>query len=278
MPMRLALLLLSFASLLSACGGGGNATGISANGSEPPPVAPAPAPAASTPAYAYMGTVEHKSITSTNTGITYPYHVYLPEGYATSGKSYPVIYAMDGQWTFPAFSQMLDKRRKPVILVNIEQGPARRRDIDYTVGGAPTYIRFLKQELAPLIESTYRTALPRTFSGTSYGALLGSLLLSNEDVPTPFFRNYFLFDGAFWALTAKNIQDETNRFAVTKSLPIKLFLTSANAPGFVRDVDAFESRHKGRGYTDLAIQRKDFNLAHDDVADPSFDWAIDLID
>ncbi|RZJ11209.1 MAG: hypothetical protein EOP39_06840 [Rubrivivax sp.] len=278
MARHLALFLLSLASLLTACGGGGS----SSNNLPGPDVSvttPAtPASAASTPAYAYAGTVEHKSITSTNTGITYPYHVYLPEGYATSGKSYTVIYATDGQWTFPAFSQMLDKRRKPMILVNIEQGPNGRRDIDYTVGGAPTYIRFLKQELAPLIESTYRTALPRTFSGTSYGGLLGSLLLSTEDVQTPFFKTYFLFDGAFWALTTKNIQDEANRFAATRSLPVRLFLTSANNPGFVRDVDNFEARYKGRGYTDLTIHRKDFNLAHNDVADPSFDWAIDLIE
>jgi len=260
---------LTLACLLCACGGGGSTETA-------PQITP---PAASAPAYVYAGTVERdKSITSKITGITYPYHVYLPEGYATSGKSYPVMYATDGQWSFPAFSQMLDKRRKAMILVNIEQGPPDRRAIDYTVNGAPAYGRFLKEELAPLIEAGYRTTGVRSFSGTSYGGLLGSILLSAEDAGTPFFRNYLLFDGSFWALTTKNIQDEQARFAASSRLPVRLILTSANAPGNVNDVLAYEARYRSRAYVDLLVQRRDFNIAHNDVGDPSFDWAIDLID
>jgi len=173
---------------------------------------------------------------------------------------------------------LLDKHRKAMILVNIEQGPTDRRAIDYTVDGAPAYIRFLKEELAPLIEGKYRTSGVRTFSGTSYGGLLGSILLSTEDLPQPFFKNYLLFDGSFWALTAQNIQDEQNRFAASKRLPVHLVLTSANAPGNVSDVIAYEARYRSRAYLDLVILRKDFNLAHNDVGDPSFDWAIDQIE
>lgn len=265
------LLLLGLVCLLSACGGGGGSSDVTPAVTQPPVVI--------SPNYVYAGTLERgKSITSKITGVTYPYHVYLPENYATSGKTYPVMYATDGQWSFNSFSQLLDKRRKPMILVNIEQGPGDRRAIDYTVNGAPAYIRFLKEELAPLIEASYRTTGMRTFSGTSYGGLLGSILLSTEDVATPFFRNYLLFDGSFWALTAKNIQDEQARFAASSRLPVRVILTSANAPGNVNDVLAYEARYKGRAYVDLVIQRKDFNIAHNDVGDPSFDWAIDLID
>jgi predicted alpha/beta superfamily hydrolase len=268
MTARRLCLLLSLACLLPACGGGGSSE------TSAPPATTAPA----TPPHVYAGTVERdKSIASRFTGITYPYHVYLPEGYASSDKRYPVMYATDGQWSFPAFSQMLDKRRKQMIFVNIEQGPAGRRDIDYTVNGAPTYARFLKEELAPLIEATYRTTQVRSYTGTSYGGLLGALMLSTEDVATPFFRNYLLFDGSFWALTASNIQDEEARFAASRRLPVRLLLTTAT-PGNYRDVVAFEARYAGRGYAELQIQRKDFNVTHNDVGDPSFDWAIDLIE
>lgn len=270
MRARRLCLLLSLACLLPACGGGG-----SSETSTPTPTATTP-PA--TAPYVYAGTVERdKSIASKVTGITYPYHVYLPEGYATSGKTYPVMYATDGQWSFPAFSQMLDKRRKQMILISIEQGGPDRRAIDYTVGGAPAYSRFLREELAPLIERSYRTTQVRTYTGTSYGGLLGSLMLSNEDVATPFFRNYLLFDGSFWALTDKNIQDEQARFTASRRLPVRLLLTTAT-PGNYRDVVAFEARYAGRGYTELQILRKDFNVQHVDVGDPSFDWAIDQID
>ena len=266
MPGRLALAL-SLACLLNACAAGAGSTS---------PASFAPLPAAT---HVYAGTVErNKSVASQITGITYPYHVYLPEGYADSGRRYPVIYSTDGQWSFGAFSRMLDKRHKAVILISIEQGGPDRREVDYTADGAPAYGRFLREELAPLVEARYRTAGARTFAGTSYGGLLGSILLSNEDVAKPFFSNYLLFDGAFWALTPSNIEDEELRFAAGPRLPVKLILTTANAPGNVNEVIAYEARYKSRAYVDLVIQRKDFNVAHNDVGRPSFDWAIDLID
>jgi predicted alpha/beta superfamily hydrolase len=231
--------------------------------------------------YVYEGIVERQhAIASRHTGATYPYHVYLPVGYATSGRRYPVMYATDGQWNFQAFSRMLDQRRKPMILVHVEQGGPEpdRRAIDYTAGGAPAYGRFLREELAPRIEADYRTAPTRTFVGTSYGGLLGSLLLGTEDVAAPFFGNYLLFDGAFWGLTPRNLRDEEARFAAGRRLPVHLILTSASAPGNVADVAAFAARYEGRGYEGLVIDRRDFAVAHDRVAKPSFDWAIDLID
>jgi len=262
-------LLLSLACLVAACAGGGR-------------VSPAPtpaAPAASAASHIYAGTVErNKSVASRITGVTYPYHVYLPEGYATSGRRYPVIYATDGQWSFGSFSRMLDKRRKAVILISIEQGGPGRRDVDYTVEGAPAYGRFLREELVPLIEASYRASSPRTFAGTSYGGLLGAILLSREDTAQPFFSNYLLFDGAFWAMTSSNVKDEESRFTANAHLPVKLILTTANAPGNVEEVIAYEARYRSRAYVDLVIQRKDFNVAHDGVGRSSFDWAIDLID
>ncbi|HEY9106594.1 MAG TPA: alpha/beta hydrolase-fold protein [Roseateles sp.] len=258
--------------LLFACAGGGGSADTTW---------PVTLPAASSPAYAYAGTVErNKAIASKVTGITYPYHVYLPEGYATSARRYPVIYATDGQWNFGSFSRMLDQRRKAMILIGIEQGGPEpdRRAIDYTVGGAPAYSRFLKEELVPLIEAAYRTTAARTFAGTSYGALLGSILLGNEDLAAPFFSNYLLFDGAFWALGAGNLQDEEARFAASHRLPVHLILTSASALGNVLDVAAYEVRYRGRAYEGLVIDRRDFDVAHDKVAKPSFDWALGLID
>jgi len=269
-------LLLGLAGLAGACG----AEGRAADAQVPVASAPAPASAPAAP-YVYAGTVERgHAITSRSTGITYPYHVYLPVGYASSGRRYPVLYATDGQWNFAAFSRMLDQRRKPMILVHVEQGGPEpdRRAIDYTADGAPAYSRFLKQELAPLIEASYRATAARGFVGTSYGGLLGAILLSQEDPAAPFFRNYLLFDGAFWALTARNLQDEEARFAASRRLPVHLVLSSASAPGNVDDVAAYEARYRSRAYEGLVINRRDFNVAHERVARPSFDWAIDQLD
>lgn len=242
---------------------------------------PVEASPSATAGHVYEGTVERQhTVASRHTGATYPYHVYLPVAYASSGRRYPVMYATDGQWNFQAFSRMLDRRRKPIILVHVEQGGPEpdRRAIDYTAGGAPAYGRFLREELAPRIEAAYRTTQARSFVGTSYGGLLGALLLGTEDVAAPFFANYLLFDGAFWGLTPQNIRDEEARFAASRRLPVHLILTSASAPGNVVDVAAFAARYEGRGYEGLVIDRREFAVAHERVAKPSFDWAVDLIE
>ncbi|WP_457423312.1 alpha/beta hydrolase [Roseateles sp. P5_E7] len=261
-------LLLTLACLLGACRFGAAVE-----------VPAAAASGASAPAHAYAGTVERgKAITSKITGIIYPYHVYLPEHYATSGKRYDVMYTTDGQWTFPAFSRMLDQRRKPMILISIEQGGEDRRATDYTAKGAPAYARFLKEELAPLIERSYRTTDVRSYAGTSLGGLLGALMLSTEDATTPLFRNYLLFDGSFFMLTDSNLKDEDARFAASHRLPVRLFVTGAMRQGNERDVATLAARYQARPYVGLQVHHKNFDVTHFGIADPSFDWAIDLID
>ncbi|RZJ11211.1 MAG: hypothetical protein EOP39_06850 [Rubrivivax sp.] len=231
------------------------------------------------PAYTFAGTVERgKTIKSDITGIAYPYHVYLPAGYANSDKRYPVMYATDGQWSFPAFSRMLDQRRKPMILISIEQGGPDRRAVDYTVKGEPAYARFLKEELAPLVERTYRTSGVRSYSGTSLGGLLGAAMLAHENAAQPFYSSYLLFDAAFWALTPQDIKIEERRFADSPRLPVKLILSGAELRGNLSAVQAYEARYRSRAYEGLVIQSKSFKVDHFNVGDPSFDWAIDLID
>jgi predicted alpha/beta superfamily hydrolase len=257
--------------ILSACGGSGSTSKVSTSSSL--------ASSSSRPAHQYLGTIEATAaITSKITGITYPYHVYLPHKYAQSGEHYAIVYGTDGQWVFPYFSQVIDARNKPVIFVAIEEGPSGsdRRAIDYTPAGALIYSDFLKTEFIPMIESKYRANGERTYVGTSYGGLLGAILLSKEEVGVPYFKNYLLFDGAFWAYTANFIQDEEKRLAASKKLAINLVLTSAN-PGNYRDVNTYEKRYQDRQYEDINIYRKSFNVEHKDVGNPSFEYAIDLI-
>jgi predicted alpha/beta superfamily hydrolase len=232
----------------------------------------------STP-YKYLGTVQSGlSITSAITGITYPYHVYLPHNYALSGKSYRIIYGTDAQWIFPYFSEVIDTKNKDVIFVGIEEGPLKsdRRAIDFLPAGAPNYIKFLKTEFIPLIENTYRTNHERTYVGTSYGGLLGSILLSKEPTDAPYFKNYMLFDGSFRVLQAANIQDEESRFNASKKLNVTLILTSAN-PGNLFDVNTYQTRYESRQYEGLTIHRRYYQVPHNDVADPSFNETIDLL-
>ncbi|MDR7331817.1 alpha/beta hydrolase-fold protein [Roseateles asaccharophilus] len=233
----------------------------------------------SAPVFTFAGTIERgKVITSRHTGITYPYHVYLPVDYATSGKRYPVMYATDGQWNFWGYSHALDQRRKPMILISIEEGGDNRRETDFFPDGAPAYGRFLKEELAPLVERSYRTTGERTYAGASLGGLLGALMLSTDDASAPFFRNYLLFDGSFFLLGDKNLKDEEARLAASRQLPVRLILSGATQQGNDKVTAELAARYEGRSYAGLQVHRKTFDVHHNHIAKPSFDWAIDLID
>lgn len=215
------------------------------------------------------------TITSTNTKITYPYNVYLPPNYEVSGKNYPVIYVTDGQW-YSDFAYLLDRKSKDVIMVSIDQGPINRRMIDFLPDGAPLYTKFLKEELIPLIESTYRTNGERTFTGVSAGGLLGAYLLSIEPVGAPYFKNYILIDGSLFAETPAMINAEQARYSLDNSLAISILL-AGTPQGNGWFVNAFEQRYKNRNYKNLQLFNKEFRVTHDEMGPLAFDDLIDRI-
>src|SRR3984957_10805550 len=106
---------------------------------------------------------EVRTLTSAKIGQRYELLVSLPEGYASSGKSYPVLYVLDG-WHFPlmAFLQqnnLYSKRMRPVIMVNVSHGSTpdvmarRARDFtptktsqEATSGGGAAFLDFLEHE------------------------------------------------------------------------------------------------------------------------------------
>jgi hypothetical protein len=47
--------------------------------------------------------------------------------------------------------------------------------------------------------------------------------------------------------------------------------------GNERTVKAYTARWQAHGFAGLTLDYKVFDLKHDDVGDPSFDWAIDLV-
>jgi|CXWL01.1.fsa_nt_gi predicted alpha/beta superfamily hydrolase len=159
--------------------------------------------AAEAPPVILQGTAHHK-LASTQIGQTYDLFVSLPEDYASSGKSYPVLYVLDG-WHFPLLASLQNnniysERMPPVIMVNIGHGqgvnpmPLRERDFTPTKtsgspasGGAPAFLNFLEHDIIPLIERTYRTIpADRGLLGHSMGGLFA--LYALEERPALFQR------------------------------------------------------------------------------------------
>lgn len=219
------------------------------------------------------------SIGSRITLIEYPVHVFLPLGYGESTRRYPIVYATDGQWVTEGFSQAVAGKGKQLILVTVEQGPGDRRAIDFLLPGAYDYLRFLGEELLPAVESIYRVdTSERTLCGTSYGGLLVGLVFILDDVEEPLFRNYLSFDGSFWSKSSTMYALEDERYAASSQKHATLYLTSATGrTNNDRWVNAFERRIESRGYEGLRIIRRSYPVEHNDVAQPSFDDALDLL-
>jgi uncharacterized protein len=151
-----------------------------------------------------IANTERRMLRSEVNGVEYQIDVALPRGYATSQKRYPTVYTLDGNVFFPLLtaSYRLAAYLIPDELIVIGIGyPANdygfwskeygaNRSRDYTpgsakplpgTGGAPAFLRFLREELIPFIDSGYRS-LPgdRGLVGHSYGGLFGAYVLTHD--------------------------------------------------------------------------------------------------
>ena len=109
--------------------------------------------------------------------------VHLPATYDTSGKSYPVLYLLDGTEAFllqmiAITNRLRNDRNAPEMIIVAIENTNRDRDMMPVVAkdypGPPraeAFLGFLEKELIPEIEKTYRTAQPRILQGKSLSGL-----------------------------------------------------------------------------------------------------------
>jgi predicted alpha/beta superfamily hydrolase len=144
-----------------------------------------------------LADTQQRALTSAKIGQRYELLVSLPEGYAKSSQSYPVLYVLDG-WHFPlmAFLQnnnIYSKRMRPVIIVTVSHGDTdymtlRARDFTPTrtpkeanSGGAAAFLDFFEHELIPFVDRTWRTVpTDRGLLGHSYGGLFAIYALEQR--------------------------------------------------------------------------------------------------
>jgi predicted alpha/beta superfamily hydrolase len=160
---------------------------------------------------------EEQLITSKNVADTFHVFVSVPDDYVTSGKSYPVLYVLDGDIAFGMAASVsrylqIGGNIPELIVVGIGYGSidktaGNKRNRDYRPveeGGAENFLSFFKEELIPFIDSTYRT-IPgnRTINGYSSGGLYALYTLFTEPetfskyiVGSPYlvWNNYSIYD------------------------------------------------------------------------------------
>jgi predicted alpha/beta superfamily hydrolase len=147
--------------------------------------------------------------------------LYLPPDYATSNKSYPVIYMHDGQNVFDAATsfagewgvdEALDSLHARgdggAIVVAVDNGGTHRSDEyqpfanrqrpDWRGGQGNEYVDFIVHTLKPYIDSHYRTRSDRLNTGIA-GSSLGGLISFYAAVKYPnVFGRVAAFSPAFF--------------------------------------------------------------------------------
>lgn len=142
-------------------------------------------------------------------------NVYLPDGYADSTLSYPVIYVLDGSKNedFPhiaglvQFMNMYDLMPKSIVVGIANNGPSRYHDFTGptendsdkvwlpTYGGSAAFIGFLEKEVQPMVRDHYRTSGHRTLIGQSLGGLLATEVLFSKP---ELFDDFILVSPSLW--------------------------------------------------------------------------------
>jgi predicted alpha/beta superfamily hydrolase len=134
---------------------------------------------------------------------------------------YPTLYLLDGVWDFPLlfsnmqFASMVQPTRTILVGVTAADSQWKWRGTDYTpplatadsvyfkdksfpaplVGGATQFLRVLKEEVIPLIDSAYRTSGDRGIEGTSFGGLFVAYAMLEEP---DLFTRYAMISPSLW--------------------------------------------------------------------------------
>jgi len=200
---------------------------------------------------------ESRVITSVATSRDYQVTVALPRGYADSDERYPVLYAVDANGQFGTVVETarlvrFEELVPELIIVGVgypvgrmwNAAPPRLVDltptsdpewveqwsIDYPQfpapegsGGAPGFLRFLLEELIPLIDSEYR-AKPndRALYGHSAGGLFSFYALLQGDGA---FHRFIIASPSLWWDDGVSFDMESRYHEAHTSLPARVFLS-----------------------------------------------------
>lgn len=205
-----------------------------------------------------------------------PFHIYVayPEGYDQDPQArYPVVYLLDGDSLFPILATYhlflnYDEGVPRAIVVGIAYGSfdpsVNKRDYDFSApaadassgqGGAPSFQRFLKDELLPQVDRRYRTnPQRRILFGQSRG---GYMVLYSA----------FTDPDLFWGRIASNPSFDPGRplfysnpaAATRRDLGLVVVSGERNFPG--GRANALQWFEAWDGRTDTAWQVKPITIA-----------------
>ena len=199
------------------------------------PIAPPPVSLAST---------ERRALHSMVLARDFQVDVSLPAGYTASAKRYPVVYVTDADSRFASAQAAVreeqgDREIPEAIVVGIgygngagggpgARGSRREEEMTPTAsadspgsGEADRFLRFIREELTPFIDATYRTEpADRTLVGGSLGGLFVMyVMLRAPDA----FQQYVASSPSLWWDNRVMFRLEREYAAAHRDLPVTLF-------------------------------------------------------
>ena len=179
-----------------------------------------------------------------------PYWVYLPSSYNARDKTrcYPVLYLLDGDGHFQSVSGVVDfmsgasgSSQIPELIVIAIPNTNRIRDLAPThtttgyfgekddslepSGGGDAFLKFIRDELFPQIDSKFHTSTIRILVGHSLGGLLAiHTLLHQPDM----FYGYVAIDPSLWWDNEILTRQAASELKTIRKLRKTLYISSAN--------------------------------------------------
>lgn len=166
--------------------------------------------------------------------------IYLPPKYKDSKEHYPVLYVLDGQRFFlyaVSLSQSFKQFQLTPVFIVVGINTDYPKRFQQLGDGKETFMKFIRTELRPYIDNTFRTNDENLIFGWEFGAsLVFNSMLSN---PT-------LFDAHIMA-SAFPIMDAIDKLNDVSALPTNLY--------FSVSPDEYEVKHSAVKLDSLLSQK-----------------------
>jgi predicted alpha/beta superfamily hydrolase len=181
--------------------------------------------------------------------------LYLPPGYATTDKRYPVLYMHDGQNVFDdatsyagewavdeTLNELAASGQLELIVVAIDNGGEQRitelNPVDHPKYGkaeGKAYVDFIASTLKPYMDQHYRTLSDVQYTGIM-GSSLGGLISHYAVLEYPqVFGNAGIFSPSYW-ITGEQVQRFESQSAA-KDARLYFYMGASEGDSMVPDVE-----------------------------------------
>jgi len=172
--------------------------------------------------------------------------VRLPKSYAkNTTQHYPVIYRLDGAGNLPmmnaVFERLQSQSAAPEVIIVAIENTDRLRDMYPTVnqdprgpvgvgGGGAKFLEFIKTELIPFVDKSYRTHDYKVIAGASAGGAFALYTMQSPDL----FQAHIAYSPAVWWNDGSLVKSNKSYIKKAKDMDAFVFMSMGNEGGIMR--------------------------------------------